>query len=120
MGLATAQLLAERGAQISLADLDERGLNAAIETLDHKTRHMCSVVDVIKGRSVDAWIMSTVERYGKIDGAVNMAGIITNAVPITEVSDKDWDFTFDVNVKGVFNCLRAELKAMASGGSIVS
>ena len=67
---------------------------------------MYTVVDVRDSHSVDVWIDSTVQKLGKLDGAVNMAGIIKHATPVTEVTDDDWDFTFAVNVKGVFACLR--------------
>lgn len=120
MGLATARLLASRGAMISLADLNEEGLKAAILSLPNSESHIYTSIDVRKSESVNAWIESTVQRLGKLDGAVNMAGIITPGVPITEMTDESWNFNFDVNARGVFFCLRAQLKAISSGGSIVS
>ncbi|KAK5053927.1 hypothetical protein LTR84_001889 [Exophiala bonariae] len=124
MGLATAQLLASRGARISLADLNEEGLQKAISMLsgsDDGSRHLCTVVDVRKTSSVDAWIAATVQNFGCLDGAVNMAGVITKAAPIVDASDQDWDFVMDVNATGVFRCLRAQLRVMNDkGGSIVS
>jgi arginine metabolism regulation protein II len=120
MGLATAQLLASRGANISLADINEEGLKVAIESLPNSSKHIYSVVDVRESKSVDVWIQSTLEKFGQLDGAVNMAGIITTATPITELSNQDWEFNFDVNARGVFYCLRAQLRVMSAGGSIVS
>lgn len=119
MGLATAKLLASRGATISLADLNESAMVEAIKSLPGSDGHMYSVVDVRKSESVNVWITSTVQKLGKLDGAVNMAGVITPATPITEESDDHWNFAFDVNARGVFFCLRAQLKAMSAGGSIV-
>lgn len=121
MGLATARLLASRGAIISLADLNEQGLKTAIASLPNPNSHMYFPIDVRKSDSVNAWIEQTVQRLGKLDGAVNMAGIITAGCPITEMTDENWNFNFDVNARGVFFCLRAQLKAMAeTGGSIVN
>lgn len=121
MGLATAQLLASRGARLSLADINEASLKEAIESLDTSGgSHIYEVVDVRHAAAVDAWIQTTVEKAGRLDGAVNMAGVITHATPVSEMSDEDWDFVFAVNAKGVFNCIRAELKAMSAGASIVS
>ncbi|KAE8377375.1 hypothetical protein BDV26DRAFT_263700 [Aspergillus bertholletiae] len=120
MGLATAKLLASRGAVISLADINEAAVKAATESLTGSDKHMYTVIDVRSSQSVDAWIQSTVEKLGKLDGAVNMAGVITPAKPITEETDDAWDFNFAVNARGVFFCLRAQLKAMTDGGSIVS
>lgn len=119
MGLATAKLLAERGAAISLADINEDAMIAAVKSLKDSEKHMYTVVDVRNSEAVNSWIESTVRKLGQLDGAVNMAGVIAKAVPTTEVTDSDWDFSFAVNTKGVFNCLRAELKAMTAGASIV-
>jgi NAD(P)-dependent dehydrogenase (short-subunit alcohol dehydrogenase family) len=119
MGLATVNLLASRGAIISLADINESAVKAATESLG-SDKHMYTVVDVRQSQSVDTWIKSTVEKLGKLDGAVNMAGVISPAKPITETPDEAWNFNFDVNARGVFFCLRAQLTAMGDGGSIVS
>lgn len=119
MGLATAQLLASRGAIISLADLNETGLAEATKSLSNSEKHIQTVVDVRNSQAVNSWIELTVQKLGKLDGAVNMAGIITRATPITEETDENWDFNFAVNARGVFFCLRAQLRAMTSGGSIV-
>ncbi|KAF3008497.1 hypothetical protein E8E13_005290 [Curvularia kusanoi] len=120
MGLATAQLLAARGAVISLADINEEGLRSAAASLGNGQEHMYTVVDVRNSEQVNSWIEATVKKYSKLDGAVNMAGIITKATPVKDLTDADWDFSFAVNTKGVFNCLRAQLNAMQDGGSIVS
>lgn len=120
MGLATARLLATRGAIISLADTNQAGLLEVIATLSGGSeKHMIHVMDVRQSTTVDSWIEATVKKFGKLDGAVNMAGIITPAMPITEMTDESWDFTFDVNARGVFSCLRAQLRAISEGGSIV-
>lgn len=119
MGLATAKLLASRGAILSLADINESAVKAATDSLTGSDKHMCAVVDVRHSQSVDTWIRSTVEKLGKLDGAVNMAGVISPAKPITEETDETWNFNFDVNARGVFFCLRVQLRAMGVGGSIV-
>lgn len=101
--------------------MDDKGLQAAIATLPNNSgTYIYRVIDVRKSDSVDNWIKDTVQTFGKLDGAVNMAGVITKATPITELSDDEWNFSFDVNVRGVMACLRAQLKAMTKGGSIVS
>jgi NAD(P)-dependent dehydrogenase (short-subunit alcohol dehydrogenase family) len=119
MGLATAQLLASRGAIISLADINEEALKAVVDSLPGE-KHIYQAVEVSKSESVNAWIQKTIDVLGKLDGAVNMAGIIAEPTPLTEYSDEVWDRMFAVNTRGVFNCLRAELKAMTAGASIVS
>ncbi len=120
MGLATAKLLASRGAIISLADLNEKALSTALDSLPASNQHMSKVIDVRDSSTIDSWIQSTVQTLGKLDGAVNMAGVISPACPVARMTDADWDFNFAVNARGVFSCIRAEVNAMTSGGSIVS
>lgn len=106
-----------------MADVNEEGLRRALLTLpgQDQDRHLVTVVDVRKTESVDAWMAATLDKFGKLDGAVNMAGVISKAAPVTETSDETWDVVMGVNATGVFKCLRAELKAMkGKGGSIVS
>ncbi|KAJ5438047.1 uncharacterized protein N7458_009045 [Penicillium daleae] len=120
MGLATAKLVASRGAIVSLADINEAALQTAIDSLTASDQHLYTVVDVRDSSQVDSWIQSTVQKFGKIDGAVNMAGVISPATPITETTDATWDFNFAVNSTGLFYCLRAQLRAMGARGSVVN
>lgn len=120
MGLATARLVASRGAIVSMADINEAALQAAIESLPGSESHFYTTVDVRDSCQVDTWITSTVKELGKLDGAVNMAGVITPTTPITETTDETWNFNFDVNSSGLFYCLQAQLRAMSARGSIVS
>ncbi|KAF5651587.1 glutamine amidotransferase [Fusarium tjaetaba] len=119
IGLAVAKLLASCRTQLSLADMNKAGLEAALESLPGD-RHIITQVDVRDSQEVNAWIEKTVSVFGKLDGAVNMAGVFTHGTCLREETDKTWDFITGVNARGVFNCLRAELKHMKSGGSIVS
>lgn len=121
MGLATATILASLGAIVSLADLNEKALSNAAASLEGGgQRHLCTVVDVRQAKAVEDWIQATVTTFGRLDGAVNMAGVITHAAPFAQTSDDEWSFNMDINATGVFHCLRAELKAMKDGASIVS
>ena len=106
MGLATAKLLASRGASTSLADINEDALKAAVKQMTRQDQHMWTCVDVRCTSSVDGWVESTVERFGKLDGAVNMAGVITPARPIVEMTDDAFELVMSVNTQGLFRCLR--------------
>lgn len=119
MGLAAAQLLASRGAHVSMADLNDEALKTAIESLPggHE-KHIATRVDVRNEDSVNDWIEKTVQRFGKLDGAVNMAGVLGPSVPTTELSKEQLEFVFSVNVFGVFNCMKAQLKVMKSGSIV--
>ena len=75
---------------------------------------------------MESWINSTVEKHGKLDGAVNLAGVIGNQIGIAnveDIEDDDWDFILGVNLNGALNCMRAEIQALTKigrRGSIVN
>jgi len=73
------------------------------------------VLDVRDAAAVESWIQTTVKEHGKLDGAANLAGVLGPTIGVTGIEDiplSEFDFIIDVNLKGVFHCLRAELKAM--------
>jgi NAD(P)-dependent dehydrogenase (short-subunit alcohol dehydrogenase family) len=79
--------------------------------------------DVSKAVEVDALIQRTVEKFGRLDVAFNNAGVEGNWVPITEQSEEDWNRTIDINLKGVWLCLKYEIQQMTKqggGGAIVN
>lgn len=133
MGLAIARLLIDRGAILSLADKNEQGLRNAVESLydtfSHDTstntaqtkhpHYMYTVVDVRQSSSVNAWIERTVQTFGRLDCAVNFAGVGSSCKVVDE-TDEGWELNMDVNARGVFFCTRAQLKYMKEGSSIVS
>jgi NAD(P)-dependent dehydrogenase (short-subunit alcohol dehydrogenase family) len=90
-------------------------------------RILAMTVNVANSSQVNNWIESTVKKFGKLDGAANMAGVSSRAAgihPITEVSDEDWQFGIDINLTGTFYSMRAQLRAMEAcgvkSGSIVN
>lgn len=119
IGLETAKLLAERGAILSISDLNQKGLDEALKQLKG-SKHIASVVDVRDGLQVKQWIEKTVRELGRIDGCANVAGAARMPAVITEATDSDWDFMIGVNARGVFNCMREQLKHLQSGAAIVS
>jgi len=120
IALAVSRLLASRGAILSLADLNQSGLDATLSSLEGKG-HITTVVDVRKSSEVNAWIEKTVKELGKLDGGCNLAGVHTGkGATLANETDEHWDFIMDVNAKGVFYCMRAQLNAMSDGGSIVN
>lgn len=118
MAQCITKLLVSRGATVSIADVNEKGLKTTIESLDGD-KHIYTVVDVSKSAEVNAWIEKTVHHFGKLDCAVNFAGVIGSLATIKDETDEGFDRTMNVNARGVFNCLRAELQWMKKGGSIV-
>ena len=124
IGLETAKLFASKGAKLSLADIQEKPLKELEAELQKSGAEVMSrVVDVSKRTDVESWIADTVEKFGKMDGAANLAGVIgkqSSVATIEEVEDDDWDFIMGVNVVGLRNCLRAEVPHMNTGGAILN
>ncbi|KAL1968199.1 hypothetical protein VTN77DRAFT_2034 [Rasamsonia byssochlamydoides] len=127
IGLAVAKQLRERGAKLSLADIDPKALaDAAAQLGNDDANVLTTKVDVGNAAEVNAWIDATVQKFGRLDGAANMAGAIGKHHGVRALVDQDddeWDLIMRVNVTGLKNCLRAQLKAITAGtgtGSIVN
>ena len=123
IGFATARLLASRGASISVADVRQEALDAAVAELkkSHPNAKIhAKAVDVRKGQEVGDWLDETIKHLGPLNGAVNLAGVVSGGTQIADTTDEEWDSVMDVNLKGVFNCIRAELQRMDKDTSIVS
>jgi NAD(P)-dependent dehydrogenase (short-subunit alcohol dehydrogenase family) len=124
IGLATAHYLALRGASLSLADLNVKPLSdakASIQKECPKAQILTTTLNVTKAADVNAWIATTISTFHKLDGAANLAGVFSpSGNAITEMDDGEWDAVISVNLTGVMYCLRAELKVLEKGGSIVN
>lgn len=122
IGRATAVLLSKRGAKLSLIDVDQAGLDKTVDLLKDTSSQdvLTMIVNVAEGEEVQAWIKETVARFGRLDGAANVAGIF-RPCPLASATPSDWTLTMDVNAKGIFHCLQAQIEALGeTGGSIVS
>ncbi|OTB05274.1 hypothetical protein M426DRAFT_320088 [Hypoxylon sp. CI-4A] len=124
IGLATSQILSRRGGIVCIADVDPTAMNKAEEYFTSSNASFTmSKVDVSRRDEVDTWIEGIVEKYGRLDGAANVAGIIGKHHGLREVVDLDddeWHKIIAINLTGTMYCLRAELRKMADGGSIVN
>lgn len=123
IGLGAAQILYARGASIGIGDIDQEALdNAAKLFQNDDERVLLTKLDVSKRSSVDSWISSIVSKFGKLDGAVNSAGVIGKhhgTRKLEEIDDDQWDLIIGVNLTGMMYCMRAELAAIKGPGSVV-
>jgi NAD(P)-dependent dehydrogenase (short-subunit alcohol dehydrogenase family) len=122
IGLATATILASRGANIALADMQLKGVEKAAQSLaeQYGVKTLPLQLDVTDPEQVDKAIASTVAHFGRLDHAVNAAGIAglrgVGAV-FAEYPTDDWNLVMNVNCNGVFYCCRAEISAMLKAGT---
>jgi len=123
IGKATAVLLAKHGATVILSDVNtEQGLDVA-ESIKKSGAHAEFMeLDVGNKEQIKEVISAIVSQYGKLDIAVNNAGIGGDLAPLHLVTQEHWDRMMAINLSGQFYCLQAEITAMLKngGGSIVN
>ena len=113
IGRATARAFAREGATLALVDRDADGLDAAREEIaaagGSATTH---VVDVARSTEVDRAHDEIAVEYGRIDVAFNNAGVIEPVGWLHDTPEASWDRVIAVNLKGVWLCMRAQLRHM--------
>jgi NAD(P)-dependent dehydrogenase (short-subunit alcohol dehydrogenase family) len=120
IGYAAAQAFAKAGASVLLADLDQSVADAAsaIRT-EGGIAHHCTV-DVSNSADCKAMVETALSEYGRLDYAFNNAGIGSHEVPVGEIDDNDWQRVIDVNLSGVFYCIKYQVPAMQlNGGGVI-
>jgi NAD(P)-dependent dehydrogenase (short-subunit alcohol dehydrogenase family) len=125
LGFAMAQVLAECGAHVTLADIDETRLTASTKRLaDAGCRARSLVVDVRDESSVDALIDDVVATEGRVDVVFANAGLasvpgfrVDDGQTLDTVERSDWDRVLSVNLNGVLFTMRAAAAAMKRQGS---
>ncbi|WP_157121274.1 SDR family NAD(P)-dependent oxidoreductase [Nocardia miyunensis] len=123
LGRACALRLAAEGAAVVVAgrriDLCDK---VAGEITAASGRALAVPTDVTDLDAVERLVAVTLEEFGRLDCAVNNAGVSPPPAPAAELTDEVWDSTYEINLRGTFHCLRAELRAMvaANAGSIVN
>lgn len=123
IGRATARLCAAEGARVVVSDVDEsRGEETRRAIEDAGGEAIFCAADVADEARVAALVEHCVERFGRLDCAVNNAGVAGPTAPLHEVGFGDWSHTLAINLGGVFLCLKHEIAAMRrqGGGAIVN
>ncbi|MCB0047647.1 MAG: glucose 1-dehydrogenase [Caldilineaceae bacterium] len=118
MGLATARAFAEAGAAVALADINEDAVRGATEELlfaGHQALAVrCNVADESEAA---AMIEQTIAKFGRLDAAFNNAGVMTPAADMADVNGEEYTRVTDINLRGVWNCMKYELRQMRTQGS---
>jgi len=112
IGKAISLLLARNGADIVVCDIDENlAGNTAKEIAVSGTRAIGVKVDVSSPSSVEEMVKKILDNFNGIDILVNNAGITADGL-IVRMKEEDWDRVLDINLKGVFNCIKAVSRVM--------
>lgn len=123
IGQAACHLYAREGARVVVSDIDEKGGNEtcrAIQAMDGEAIFVRA--DVSQPGDCQALVDATLEKYGRLDIAFNNAGIGGEANATGEYSIEGWQKVIEINLSGVFYCMRYEIPAMlkTGGGAIVN
>jgi len=124
MGAATARVFAAAGASVIVADVDETNGQATVDAIagDGGTASFVRA-DVSRADDVQALVGAAVERYGRLDCAVNNAAVTPDTKALHELDEREWDRILAVDLKGVALCLKYEIAQMleqGGGGAIVN
>lgn len=112
MGKTHALKLAEAGAKVVVSDISLEDCQRVVSEIEKAGGEAIAIkCDVTKKEEVDEMIKKTIEKFGKIDILVNNAGI-AEFKPFLELSEKDWNKTLDINLKGYFLSAQAAAKEM--------
>jgi 2,5-dichloro-2,5-cyclohexadiene-1,4-diol dehydrogenase 1 len=124
IGRAAARLLGDAGCFVTVADLNEDGGKEVVAAIESSARGGAQFIrtDVVEEASVIALVAAAERTYGKLYGAINSAGVPQNGVPLADVTLDQWNRVHNVNLRGMFLCLKYQILAMqrAGEGSIVA
>jgi NAD(P)-dependent dehydrogenase (short-subunit alcohol dehydrogenase family) len=124
IGRAAAVIFAREGARVMVADVAEDGGRKTVEVIrDKGGEAQFFRCDVSRAADTDALIAAAVKAYGRLDCAFNNAGIAGSQRKTADYDEEEWDRIMAVNLKGVWLCMRAEIRqflAQRSPGAIVN
>jgi NAD(P)-dependent dehydrogenase (short-subunit alcohol dehydrogenase family) len=122
IGRATAFAFARQGAKICIGDINEGSAETAAQIKQDGGQALFVRTDVRDAAAVEALVRTTVETFGGLHCAFNNAGILPPTAPLAEMEESDFDRTLAVDLKGVFLCMKYEIRHMllAGGGAIVN
>lgn len=120
IGKATALAFAREGAKVVITSRNKRDCEqTAREVADAGGECIVYACDVSKVKDVNNMVKQTLKAFGKIDILVNNAGVFA-LKPIENVTEQDWDYTIDINLKGPFLLSKAVVPHLKPGASIVN
>ena len=118
MGLATAQAFAEAGATVVLADFREDAVKTEAQKLVSAGHKAVGVsCDVSNDQQVAEMVERAVAEFGRVDAAFNNAGVMARIASTADSTREEWDRVIGINLRGVWSCMKHELRQMVRQGS---
>jgi NAD(P)-dependent dehydrogenase (short-subunit alcohol dehydrogenase family) len=117
IGQMTALFFAREGAKVSVVDVDADAGMKTVEQIQAQGGQAIFIkCDVSKSDDVEAMVDVTIKTFGQLDCAFNNAGISHAKAKIHDLNESDWDRVLNINLKGVWLCMKYELQHMFSQG----
>ena len=123
IGRATALAFAREGASVVVADASEPGSQRTARMIEDGGGQALAIrCDVSQAGDVKAALDKTVETFGRLDYAFNNAGVEQPVMPAADLTEEEWDRIVDIDLRGVFLCMKHEIPLMLQqgGGAIVN
>ena len=123
IGRAAALAFAREGASVVVADIAERDNQETARMVEELGGSALALnCDVTRNEDIQQALKATIEKFGRLDFAFNNAGIEYAIKPVAEVTDTEWDRIMDIDLRGVFLCMKHEIPLMLKqgGGAIVN
>lgn len=123
LGAAAAILTAGDGAKVAIAARRRVQGEEVVRKIEAAGGEAFFIeADVTQSTDVERMVGEVVKRYGRLDCAVNNAGVANPFVAVADIEEEDWNTTIAVNLTGVWLCMKYEIRAMliSGGGSIVN
>ncbi len=118
LGYACAEAFCKQGAWVAIADISRKVVDEAVARLSDLPGEVLGLVcNVAEADQVESMVAEVVRTWGRLDVAVNNAGISSPLNPVANTEESDFDRVMSVNLKGVWLCMRAELRQMEKQGS---
>jgi len=123
IGKAIALALSRNGALLAVADINQKGVEDTVaEIKESGGQAIAFKVDVSKSSEVDSMTQEVIKHFGRLDCAVNNAGIEGSLASTTDCTEENWDRVMEVNVKGIWLCMKYQIiqMLMQGKGSVVN
>lgn len=123
IGAASSLIFAEAGARLAISDVSDEAIQSTERMLRARGYEVLAITaDLSFESSSKRLVDETMERYGRLDGAFNNAGVSQLNLPLTDLTLEQWERCIRVDLTGVFLCMKYQIPAMLGngGGSIVN
>ena len=123
IGRTSVLTFAREGAKVVIADVDVAGGKETVKMVEEAGGEAIFVkADVSNAAEVEALINKAVKAYGRLNCAFNNAGVVGMRAPTADCTEENWNYTIDINLKGVWLCMKYEIPHMVKlgGGAIVN